>query len=75
MQVRAANLSGDCSWTNEFMRGNFAVKKQHQACVRRRAELSTAMNPSCGQRKARAAVDAVFDRCFADTRPFEDIPY
>ena len=42
-----------------------------QVCVRRRAELSVAMNPHCGPRKARAAVDKVFDRCFADTAPFD----
>ena len=43
-----------------------------QVCVKRRAELSVAMNPSCSsQWKARAAVDRVFDRCFADTAPFD----
>jgi Peptidase M76 family len=42
-----------------------------QVCVRRRAELSVAMNPHCGPKKAKAAVDKVFDQCFADTAPFD----
>ena len=29
------------------------------------------MNPHCGPKKARAAVDKVFGRCFADTAPFD----
>lgn len=55
-EVRAANLSGECRWTREVMRGNWSVKAQHrvrrrcagthgicssvQACVKRRAKLS-----------------------------------
>lgn len=42
-----------------------------QACVRRRAELSVAMNPHCGPKMAKAAVDKVFDQCFKDTAPFD----
>ena len=46
-----------------------------QACARRRAALSVAMNPSCSAPgRAAAAVDAVFDACFADTAPFDRIP-
>lgn len=29
------------------------------------------MNPHCGPKKAKAAIDRVFDRCFADTAPFD----
>eukprot|EP00191_Tetraselmis_sp_GSL018_P022481 CAMPEP_0177625178 /NCGR_PEP_ID=MMETSP0419_2-20121207/29944_1 /TAXON_ID=582737 /ORGANISM="Tetraselmis sp., Strain GSL018" /LENGTH=286 /DNA_ID=CAMNT_0019126073 /DNA_START=27 /DNA_END=889 /DNA_ORIENTATION=- len=60
-EVRAANLSGDCHWSQEFLRGNFSLQAQHQACVRRRALLSVAMNPNCPEPKAKEAVDAVFD--------------
>mmetsp|Transcript_23495 Transcript_23495/g.56203 ORF Transcript_23495/g.56203 Transcript_23495/m.56203 type:complete len:168 (-) Transcript_23495:339-842(-) len=73
-EVRAANLSGDCHWSQEFLRGNFSLQAQHQACVRRRALLSVAMNPNCPEPKAKEAVDAVFDTCFRDTRPFDRIP-
>jgi len=45
-EIRAANLSGDCSFSQEFARGNFNLRAQQQKCVRRRAELSVAMNPT-----------------------------
>lgn len=45
-EIRAANLSGDCSFSQEVARGNFNLRAQQQKCVRRRAELSVAMNPS-----------------------------
>ena len=74
-QVRAANLSGDCNWRMEFDRGNFNFTGQQRACVRRRAELSVAMNPSCqGIGAARAAIDGCFDACIADTAPFDREP-
>jgi inner membrane protease ATP23 len=74
-EVRASNLSGDCHWVNEAFRGHLSFENGHQKCVRRRAELSTAMNPRCkSKEEAKAAVDAVFAQCFKDTRPFDDIP-
>ena len=74
MQVRAANLSGDCQFGHEWNRGNFGLKGQHQTCVRRRAQLSVAMNPNCKGIRAKAAVDAAFPPCFEDTSPFDRIP-
>jgi inner membrane protease ATP23 len=73
-EIRAASLSGDCKWRLEAMRGHFGLRGQHQKCVRRRAQLSVAMNPYCGGAKAAAAVDKVFDSCFADTAPFDRRP-
>uniref|UniRef100_A0A7S0SFR7 Mitochondrial inner membrane protease ATP23 n=1 Tax=Mantoniella antarctica TaxID=81844 RepID=A0A7S0SFR7_9CHLO len=78
-EVRASNLSQDCHWLNEFTRfpltGIFNFVNGHQKCVRRRAELSVAMNPSCkSKEQAKEAVDSVFQQCFRDTRPFNDIP-
>jgi hypothetical protein len=32
------------------------------------------MNPYCQGPRAAAAVDAVFEGCFADTQPFDRIP-
>ena len=73
--MRAANLSGDCSFSQELLRGNLGLVAQQQACVRRRAELSVAMNPACAARgAARAAVDACFGECIKDTAPFERAP-
>jgi len=82
-EVRAANLSGDCHWVNELFRGNLKVQGQHKICARRRAELSVAMSPQCEKVKAgggsaevcaRNAVEKVLERCFKDTKPFDDIP-
>lgn len=74
-EIRASNLSGDCHWFFEALRGNFNVKKQHQECVRRRAKLSIAMNPACGDNDTQLkAVDDCFEKCFADTAPFDRIP-
>ena len=68
-EVRAANLSGDCSFWNEAKRRNFAVKYQGGKCVRRRAELSLQAHPQCVD-IAKRAVDQVFDTCIKDTAPF-----
>lgn len=74
-EVRAATLSGDCTFRAEAARGNWTLRAGAQACARRRAALSVAMNPHCGSRAAaERAVDAVFDKCFADTAPFDRIP-
>lgn len=73
-EVRAATLSGDCNFKQELLRGNYGIRKQHQICVRRRAELSMSMNPSCQGVRGRSAVDRVFDGCYKDTAPFDRIP-
>ncbi|KAI9030807.1 metalloprotease ATP23 [Phycomyces nitens] len=73
-EVRAASLGGDCGMLAEFGRGFYSFTKQHQACVKRRAVLSLLSNPSCESREdAERAVASVFDSCFADTRPFDEI--
>ncbi|KAI8073179.1 metalloprotease ATP23 [Gongronella butleri] len=73
-EIRAASLSGDCRWTNELRRGFYTFTKQHQACVKRRAVLSVQQNPHCkSKEEAERAVNSVFESCFADTRPFDEI--
>ena len=32
-EVRAASLSGDCKFKQEFLRGNFGLRAQHQASI------------------------------------------
>ena len=45
-----------------------------QACVRRRAVLSVAANPACPDvETAERAVNEVWDSCFPDTRPFDEV--
>ncbi|KAL7747274.1 Mitochondrial inner membrane protease atp23 [Sorochytrium milnesiophthora] len=73
-EIRAASLSGDCRWTNELLRGNWKVTKQHQACVKRRAVLSLKDNPACSAPGvAEDAVAEVWDKCFGDKFPFDEI--
>nr|XP_032810323.1 mitochondrial inner membrane protease ATP23 homolog [Petromyzon marinus] len=73
-EIRAANLSGDCTFQNELRRFNFGLKGHHQTCVRNRAALSIlAVRPTTIE-EAKAAVDRVFEPCFNDLEPFGRIP-
>jgi inner membrane protease ATP23 len=77
-EIRATNLSGDCSFSNERKRFgtltalSSGIYDHHKACVRRRATLCVKSNPRCGA--PQAAVDKVFDRCYNDTEPFGSVP-
>ena len=77
-EIRAANLSGDCTFDREFDRGNvhpLNFSGQGARCVRRRAELSVAMHPGCPDAEtARAAVERAWSTCFADRAPLDDHP-
>ena len=72
-EIRAANLSGDCSFLREVDRGNVSpvnFAAAGERCVRRRAELSVAM--SCGDAAvAAAAVDRAWKVCYKDYAPFD----
>ena len=71
-EIRAAALSGDCSYSAEVARGHFSPINYHQSCVRRRAALSLSMQKECkGRKEADRCVDAVFDECFANHEPFD----
>lgn len=74
-EIRAASLSGDCGFVREWQRRNYGFKLQHQNCVKRRAVLSILANPACAgdRQKAEQTVDEVFQSCFGDTRPFDEV--
>ena len=76
MEVRAASLSGDCTYRNEARVGYlYEITGHHSKCVKRKATLSVLSNPACADAaQAKAAVEEVFDRCMADTEPFGAIP-
>ncbi|KAM7378025.1 hypothetical protein PAMA_013090 [Pampus argenteus] len=74
-EIRAANLSGDCSFSNEFTRSNFGLKQHHQKCVRDRALRSILVVRKVPQEEAEKIVDEVFDTCFNDHAPFGRIPH
>ena len=80
-EVRAANLSGDCDFSVDLMRGGLTAAAplqlagHQQRCVRRRAELSLRAHPQCvgagdPPRAFRDTVDDVWDACYRDTEPF-----
>jgi len=79
LEVRAPMLSGECQFSQEFMRGTvgiFDFKNHLKKCVRRRALRSLEYNSVCKDlNECNASLDRVFDRCFADRAPFYTIPH
>ncbi|XP_020490447.1 mitochondrial inner membrane protease ATP23 homolog [Labrus bergylta] len=74
-EIRAANLSGDCTFNNELARFNFGMKQHHQECVRGRALRSILAVRNISRKEAEKIVDDVFDTCFNDHAPFGRIPH
>ncbi|KAI1212489.1 peptidase M76 family-domain-containing protein [Annulohypoxylon truncatum] len=74
-EIRAAMLSGECRWTREaWTRGNWTLTQQFQNCVRKRAVQSVLARPRCKDDvQAVKVVNQVWDSCFADTRPFDEV--
>lgn len=74
-EIRASSLSGECRLMLQFWyRAINKVGKGHQECVKRRAIISLQLNPNCESKEhATKIVDEVFESCFNDTRPFEEI--
>lgn len=74
-EIRASTLSGECRAMNQIWRNHFMTfDKGLQSCVKRRATLSVAANPNCpNDQVAAKVVNEVFDSCFHDTRPFDEI--
>jgi inner membrane protease ATP23 len=74
-EIRASSLSGECRAMNQLVRNNIMkFSKGHQECVKRRATISVRGNPNCkSEEQAAKVVDQVFDSCFADSRPFDEI--
>ena len=68
-------LSGECRWTRETMtRGNWTLTQQFQNCVRMRAIQSVMARSTCRDDvHATKVVNEVWDSCFSDKRPFEEV--
>ncbi|KAL5720624.1 Mitochondrial inner membrane protease atp23 [Ranunculus cassubicifolius] len=76
-EIRAAHLSGDCHYKRELIRNGvnkLRLRSKGQECVKRRALLSVMNNPHCSEAAARDAVEAVWDTCYNDTKPFDRAP-
>ena len=68
-------LSVQCRWAREtFTRGNWTLTQQFQDCVRQRAIASVMARPRCRDDvQAAKVVNQVWDSCFSDTRPFDEV--
>ncbi|QRW22021.1 peptidase family M76 protein [Rhizoctonia solani] len=78
VQIRAASLSGDSTSGTYLLSSHTSVNliwATIKACARRRAVLSVMANPACkSQEEAERAVNEVWESCFKDTRPFDEVP-
>ncbi|KYQ88412.1 hypothetical protein DLAC_11113 [Tieghemostelium lacteum] len=72
-EIRAANLSGDCTFDAEAVRGNISIYNHLQECSKRRAIKSLERIPQCSK-NAEKFVLSVWDKCNRDYSPFETIP-
>ncbi|GAW19246.1 hypothetical protein ANO14919_087310 [Xylariales sp. No.14919] len=74
-EIRASMLSGECRWTKEALtRRNWTLTQQFQDCVRKRAVESLLARPRCKDDvQAVKVVNQVWDSCFSDTRPFDEV--
>ncbi|KAB2023069.1 hypothetical protein Goshw_029733 [Gossypium schwendimanii] len=73
-EIRAGHLSGDCHYKREFLRGFMKIRGHEQDCVRRRVMKSVIANPFCSETAAKDAMEAVWDVCYNDTKPFDRAP-
>lgn len=75
LEIRASTLSGECRFMREFFTKNqWRITEQLQHCVRRRATLSMLARPGIkDEEHAGKVVNEVWDSCFKDTRPFDEI--
>ncbi|KAI3977145.1 hypothetical protein MKX01_032494 [Papaver californicum] len=73
-EIRAGHLSGDCHYKREVLRGFMRLRGHEQECVRRRVMKSMDGNPYCSETASKEAMDAVWDVCYNDTKPFDRAP-
>ncbi|KAJ3254440.1 Mitochondrial inner membrane protease atp23 [Boothiomyces macroporosus] len=72
-EIRAVALSGECKFNRELKRGYFGIAKHFQECVRRRAIMGVMQGSGKTQKEAEVAVRSVWQDCFNDTSPFDEI--
>uniref|UniRef100_A0ACD5V6Q8 Uncharacterized protein n=1 Tax=Avena sativa TaxID=4498 RepID=A0ACD5V6Q8_AVESA len=73
-EIRANHLSGNCHYKREMLKGFLKIRGHEPECVKRRALLSVKQNPNCSDTAAKDAIEAVWDICYNDTRPFDRAP-
>ncbi|XP_051217873.1 mitochondrial inner membrane protease ATP23 [Lolium perenne] len=73
-EIRANHLSGDCHYKRELLKGFMKIRGHEPECVKRRSLDSVKQNPFCSEAAAKDAIEAVWDICYNDTRPFDRAP-
>ncbi|CAA0839484.1 Ku70-binding family protein [Striga hermonthica] len=73
-EIRAGHLSGDCHYKRELLRGFMKLRGHEQDFVRRRVMKSVTANPYCSEASAKDAMEAVWDICYNNTKPFDRAP-
>ncbi|AAF01592.1 putative peptidase M76, ATP23 [Arabidopsis thaliana] len=73
-EIRAGHLSGDCHFKRELLRGFIKLRGHEQECIKRRVLKSLRGNPYCSEVAAKDAMEAVWDTCYNDTKPFDRAP-
>eukprot|EP01097_Dermamoeba_algensis_P009472 TRINITY_DN665_c0_g1_i1.p1 TRINITY_DN665_c0_g1~~TRINITY_DN665_c0_g1_i1.p1 ORF type:complete len:219 (-),score=13.82 TRINITY_DN665_c0_g1_i1:24-680(-) len=68
-EVRAVNLSRECSFTDELTRGNFSLYNHYKDCVYRRSHLAVSLSKQCSS-LPKEIFDRTFNICFEDQTPF-----
>ncbi|EFA85021.1 hypothetical protein PPL_02017 [Heterostelium album PN500] len=72
-EIRAANLSGDCKFSQELGRGNLHIYNHMADCTKRRAIKSLEAHPKC-KANAELSVLKAWEKCNTDYSPFTTIP-
>ncbi|WZZ30116.1 hypothetical protein YC2023_013517 [Brassica napus] len=72
--IRAGHLSGDCHFKRELLRGFIKLRGHEQECIKRRVLKSLRGNPYCSEVAAKDAMEAMWDTCYNDTKPFDRAP-
>ncbi len=77
-EIRAANLSGDCTFMREWRRGkgNVAISNHHNKCVKRRTFMSISGHSEVKSREqAHKIIEDLWEKCSKDYEPFGSIPW
>ena len=74
-EIRAAKLSGECSWSAEWRKGNLDTMTGGLKCVTRHATRSVSQNPFCKGSIAERSVQGMMTKCYRDNEPFVFPPY
>ena len=76
-EIRAANLSGDCTFTRAWKTGLIdGIMDQHDKCVQKRATMSIVSMPECeSPEQAKQVVQDAFPICIKNLEPFGAVPW